>query len=194
MAQHTNLSTTDGVDLSFQQMLGAWRIMSAASPRRALASDAGLECIFSGVPVPFFNVALITDARVSAGALAAHGRRACAFAADKDVPWLFVVTGETLEEGVDPAAALDACGLVPAMPLTGMVASHLAAGRARDGRPRPRDPAGRRAVRGGSGHQRGRLRHGPRGRQAVDGPAGILGRATTSSSGSRATRRSAARQ
>jgi GNAT superfamily N-acetyltransferase len=134
MADHAHLSTTDGVDLSFQQMLGAWRIMSSASPHRTLASEAGLECIFSGVAVPFFNVALITDARVSAGALAAHGQRACAFAADKNVPWLFVVTHETLEEGVDPAATLDACGFVPAMPLTGMVASHLApATRATDG-------------------------------------------------------------
>jgi GNAT superfamily N-acetyltransferase len=134
MPEYTNLSTTDGVDLSFRQMLGAWRIMSAAAPRRALASEAGLECIFSGVPVPFFNVALITDARVSAESLEAHGRRACAFAADKDVPWLFVVTQETLEDGLDPAAALDACGLVPAMPLTGMVASHLApAARATNG-------------------------------------------------------------
>jgi GNAT superfamily N-acetyltransferase len=125
MPEYTNLSTTDGVDLSFSQMLGAWRIMSAASPRRALESHAGLECIFSGVPVPFFNVALITDARVPADALAAHGQRACAFAAGKDVPWLFVVTQETLEDGVDPAATLDACGLAPAMPLTGMVASQL---------------------------------------------------------------------
>ena len=126
MPEPTNLSTTEGVDLSFRQMLGAWRIMSAAAPHAALSSQPGLECIFSGVPVPFFNVALITDTRVSGEALAAHGQRACAFAADQDVPWLFVVTHETLEEGVDPEATLDACGLAPAMPLTGMLAPHLA--------------------------------------------------------------------
>ena len=72
MPEPTNLSTTDGVDLSFRQMLGAWRIMSAAAPHAALSSQPGLECIFSGVPVPFFNVALITDARVSGEALAAR--------------------------------------------------------------------------------------------------------------------------
>jgi GNAT superfamily N-acetyltransferase len=134
MPEYTNLSTTDGVDLSFSQMLGAWRIICAAAPRPAMASDAGLECIFSGIPVPFFNVAVVTDARVPATVLADHGRRACDFAADKNVPWLFVVTHETLEPGVDPAASLDACGLVPAMPLTGMVASQLMpATRATDG-------------------------------------------------------------
>jgi GNAT superfamily N-acetyltransferase len=126
MPDHANLTTTGGVDLSFSQMLGTWRIMSAAAPRAAQASHPGLECIFTGIPVPFCNVALITDARVTAAALATHGERACAFAADKDVPWLFVVTQETLDEGVDPAAALDGCGLAPAMPLTGMVAQELA--------------------------------------------------------------------
>jgi len=134
MPQPTNLSTTDGVDLSFRQLLGSWRLMAAVAPKPSALSAPGFECIFAGVPVPFFNVALITDPRVSSAALTAHGRQACDFAADKDVPWLFIVTHETLDAGVDPAAALDGCGLAPAMRLTGMVASHLTpAARAAEG-------------------------------------------------------------
>jgi GNAT superfamily N-acetyltransferase len=134
MPEYTNLSTTNGVDLSFRQMLGAWRIMCAPSPGRTDGSEGGVDFVFSGIPVPFFNVALVTDPRVSSDALASCGRRACAWAADKHVPWLFVVTHDTLDADVDAAAVLDGCGLAPAMPLTGMLAPHVApAARVPDG-------------------------------------------------------------
>jgi GNAT superfamily N-acetyltransferase len=126
MTERTNLSPTGGVDLSFRQLLGAWRMFSAQSPRQALVSEPGLDCIFTGVPIAFFNVALITADRVSAAELAAYGRRACACAADADDPWLFIVTHETLEAGTDPAAVLDACGLAPVMRLRGMLAPQVA--------------------------------------------------------------------
>jgi hypothetical protein len=47
------------------------------------------------------------------------------WAEDKGAPWLFVVTHEALEPGVDAAATLDACGLMPLLPLTGMLASQI---------------------------------------------------------------------
>ena len=50
----------------------------------------GLECIFAGIPVAFFNVGLVTEHQVSADALRTHGERACSFAAEKGVPWLFI--------------------------------------------------------------------------------------------------------
>jgi GNAT superfamily N-acetyltransferase len=134
MAHHTNLSTTDGVDLSFRQMLGAWRILCAPSPGLTDASEGGVDFVFGGIPIPFFNVALVTEPRVSSDALASCGRQACAWAADKQVPWLFVVTQETLDADVDAAATLDGCGLAPVMPLTGMLATQVApAARVPDG-------------------------------------------------------------
>jgi GNAT superfamily N-acetyltransferase len=134
MTQHTNLSTTDGVDLSLRQMLGAWRIMCSSSPGMTAASEGGVDFVFSGIPIPFFNVALATEPRLSTGALASSARRACAWAADKQVPWFFLVTQETLEADVDAAATLDGCGLAPVMPLTGMLAPQVApAARVPDG-------------------------------------------------------------
>jgi GNAT superfamily N-acetyltransferase len=81
---------------------------------------------FSGLPVPFFNMAALTGRDIAAATLAAHGRQACDWAADKSVPWMFVVTHERLAEGVDAAATLAACGLVPLLGMTGMEAQRVA--------------------------------------------------------------------
>ena len=62
---------------------------------------------------------------VSADALTSQGQAACAWASGRNVPWLFVVTHEALEPGVDATAALDGCGLAPMMPLTGMIAQRI---------------------------------------------------------------------
>jgi GNAT superfamily N-acetyltransferase len=113
---------TDSVQLSIEQFTDAWRLMCGASARRASASLDGLELVFSGLPVAFFNVGLATGRGLSSAALAACGRRACDWAAGHGVPWLFVTTKETLADGVDAAAALDPVGLAPLMPLTGMLA------------------------------------------------------------------------
>jgi GNAT superfamily N-acetyltransferase len=48
------------------------------------------------------------------------------WASDKGAPWLFVATHEALEPGVDAGATLGECGLVPLLPLTGMVARQIA--------------------------------------------------------------------
>lgn len=125
---------SDNVDLAIQQFSAAWRLMcSGASGYRGVEHD-GIEYIFSGLPIGFFNVALLTKRQgVSGPALASHGHDACAWAADKDVPWLLMVTHEALESGVDAAAELDACGLVPMMSMTAMIAQHVAPARVPEG-------------------------------------------------------------
>jgi GNAT superfamily N-acetyltransferase len=117
----------DDVTLSIRQMDGAWRLMCAEGPKPVVATTEGIQYIFSGVPISFFNLALLTGSSLSAEALSARGREACAWAAAQSVPWLLMVTHERLESGVDAAAALDACGLAVVMPMTGMLAGTVAA-------------------------------------------------------------------
>ncbi len=116
----------DDVTLSIRQMDGAWRLMCAAAPKSVVAATEGIQYIFSGLPVSFFNVALLTGSGLSADELSARGREACAWAAAQSVPWLMVVTHERLESGVE-VAVLDACGLATVMPMTGMRARTVAA-------------------------------------------------------------------
>ena len=59
----------------------------------------GIEFVFSGLPIAFFNVALFTGRGISDEGLASRGQQACACASDKGVPWLLVVTHDTLEPG-----------------------------------------------------------------------------------------------
>ena len=117
----------DDVTLSIRQMDGAWRLMCAGAPESVVAATEGIQYIFSGLPVSFFNLALLTGSGLSADALSARGREACAWAAAQSVPWLLMVTHERLESGVDVAATLDACGLAAVMPMTGMRARTVAA-------------------------------------------------------------------
>ncbi len=113
------------VELSVQQMCEAWRLMSRDSPRLRMSAGDGIDYIFSGLPVAFFNVAVLTRPSISAAALRQYGDEARAWAADTNVPWFFVLTHEALEAGVDPQAVLAECGLAPALPLTGMFAARV---------------------------------------------------------------------
>jgi GNAT superfamily N-acetyltransferase len=117
----------DDVALSIRQMDGAWRVMCAGGPRYLAAVGAGVQYIFSGVPISFFNIAVLTAPGQSAAALAARGHEACAWAAAHDVPWMLIVTHELLDAGVDAAATLEACGLAAVMPMTGMSARAVGA-------------------------------------------------------------------
>jgi GNAT superfamily N-acetyltransferase len=117
----------DDVGFSISQFRQAWRLFCGACPSHLADRNGAVEYIFSGLPVPFFNVAVVTARNVSADALQAQARLACTWSADKGVPWMFVVTHEALEAGVDAALELDACGLTPAIPLTGMRAPRIAA-------------------------------------------------------------------
>lgn len=115
----------EGIDLSIRQFGDAWRVLCAGGPAPSVAVEDGIECIFSGLPIGFFNIALLTGRGVSGDELTAHADHACAWASDKSVPWLFVVTHEALADGVDAAAILDRCSLAPMMALTGMVAEKV---------------------------------------------------------------------
>jgi GNAT superfamily N-acetyltransferase len=122
---HRNTATGDDVGLSLRQFSQAWRLMCTLAPAPQIVIGDGIEYIFSGCPVAFFNVALVTGRAVDDERLRTHAEDACAWAADKGVPWLFVVTHETLNPGVDATAILDRAGFVSLMPLTGMVATQV---------------------------------------------------------------------
>ncbi len=117
---------SDDVALSVRQFTEAWRIMCTGSTGHTVTVSDGVQYVFSGLPIPFFNVALLCDRRISADALKAGAEHACAWALSKGVPWLFILTHETLESGVNATEILDSCGLGAMMPLTGMVAQRVA--------------------------------------------------------------------
>ena len=119
---------TDSVQLSIEQFTSAWRLMCGASPQYASSSADDLALVFSGLPVGFFNVGVVTGRGVTVDRLATAARRACAWAGTQAVPWLLVTTHEALDAGVDASSTLDALGLAPIMPLTGMRAPSLVPG------------------------------------------------------------------
>jgi hypothetical protein len=115
----------DNVDLSVRQFTGAWKVMCTGGSGHTVIESDGVQYIFSGVPIPFFNVALLSSRTISSDALMSGAKRACTWASSHGVPWLFVLTHETLDTGVDAAAVLDRCGLAAMMPLTGMLAPRV---------------------------------------------------------------------
>ena len=117
---------SDDVGASISQFGDAWRLLCGASPGYVVDGNGATEYIFSSLPIPFFNVALLRGRNVSAGALETEARTACAWAAPRSIPWMFVVTHEALAADVDAATVLDACGLTPMLPMTGMRAQRLA--------------------------------------------------------------------
>ena len=66
----------DPVTRSIDQLVGAWRLLCGRGPRHVLASGDGVEYAFSGLQVPFFNLAAVTAHDVTAETLAAQGREA----------------------------------------------------------------------------------------------------------------------
>lgn len=116
----------DDLELSLQQFSGAWRLFCEGAPDGVMGSGDGIEYVFSGLPIPFFNVALLNGRGISARQLEARAREATAFASDKRVPWLFVVTHDALEGELDVNSLLESCSLTPVMPLTGMVSDRVA--------------------------------------------------------------------
>lgn len=116
---------SDSLALSLSQFERAWQTLCAAAPGHVMASQPGMELLFSRLPIPFFNVAILTERLGSAAALRARAAEASAFATRQGVPWFLVVTHDLLAPGVDPVAALDEQGLTPMVNLTGMFAETL---------------------------------------------------------------------
>jgi GNAT superfamily N-acetyltransferase len=119
----------DHVDLSIRLFHESWRLMFADRPGAASGAGDGVDYVFSGLPIAFFNVAFLTSRADSAGALEARAREACAWAAGRNAPWLMLVTHEALAPGLDATATLAAAGLAPMLPLTGMIAQRIEPGR-----------------------------------------------------------------
>ena len=116
-------------------------------PGSRIESAAGVDYIFTGLPIPFFNVAVLTGRQLSAAALAAHGaRRHSSGRRTRERRGCSIVTHEALEPGVDAAAVLDGCGLAPLLPMTGMIAQAVSPADAVSGWPPARRTAGRRAA------------------------------------------------
>ena len=118
--------TKDDVDVSISQFADAWRVLCGASPDHAFDEDADIDYVFSGLPIPFFNAAVITARDVTHDGLDTLGRGAITWAADKAVPWMFLVTHEAVAPGVDVSSTLEPHGLVPLIPMTGMRAQRIA--------------------------------------------------------------------
>lgn len=111
---------------SVSHFCAAWRVICAPCPDPTFVSGGGIEYLYSGLPIAFFNVGVVTDDSVSRGALEAYTRAARRFAAGRSVPWLLIVTHEALAADVDAEAVLDSCGFTPIIPLTGMRTERLA--------------------------------------------------------------------
>lgn len=117
---------SDSANLSVRQFTEAWKLLCARFPGHARHEEDGVACVFSGSPIAFFNVAFVLGRGVTAEALADRARRATAWANERAVPWMLVVTQEALAPAVDAAASLDGVGLAPVMTLTGMLADEVA--------------------------------------------------------------------
>jgi GNAT superfamily N-acetyltransferase len=116
----------DDIDFSISQFGDAWRLLCGASPGHVIDQDVTIDYLFSGLPIPFFNVALVTARSVSRESLEKSGRDAVKWSAGHSVPWMFIVTHEALAPGVDAASVLETSGLTPIIPMTGMRAQRLA--------------------------------------------------------------------
>jgi len=121
-----NTRLGDDIELSIAQFREAWTLLCNRADGFAFERAAAVDYIFSGLPIPFFNAAIVTARDVSGNALRALGRDACAWAAPKGVPWMFLVTHDALAPGVDAVSVLDPCGLTPMLPMTGMRAERIA--------------------------------------------------------------------
>jgi hypothetical protein len=126
MAYDTRMSMTADAAFSITQFRDAWRLLCAATPATVTETAEGVDYIFSGIPIAFFNVAIVNTDQITAEQLAASGRRALEWAAPSGVPWLFLVTHDALAADVDATAALEPCGLVPMLAMTGMIAHRIA--------------------------------------------------------------------
>jgi GNAT superfamily N-acetyltransferase len=108
-------------NLSIQQFVDAWQVFAEAAPARSASSQPGLELIFAGVPISFFNAGVLTKQGISADQLRACAETARDWASKSGLPWMLIVTQEALATDTDAGAVLDACGYALAMPLYGMV-------------------------------------------------------------------------
>jgi GNAT superfamily N-acetyltransferase len=112
------------LDEANQQFVGAWRMFVGRMPAGETTEMDGVVALFGHIPVPFFNVCLLTSPVPTPAQL---GRRLSAgmeYASTRGVPWFFALCDEWLPEGAGDVLA--EAGLSPAMKLTAMAADTLA--------------------------------------------------------------------
>ena len=115
----------NSVDLGIRQFGDAWRVLCSSAPQASVERGDGIDYVFSRLPISFFNAAVVTARDQSAAALEDRAEAAKAWASDKGVPYLFVLTHEGLASGVDANRALAGAAFAPIMPLTGMLARSI---------------------------------------------------------------------
>jgi len=96
----------DAVSLSMSQFSRAWRQFAAANPGSLVENGPGVEYVLCGLPIPFFNVVLLTEPRLTADALASHARAASERVSGTALPWMLLVTAELGRVGVDASLEL----------------------------------------------------------------------------------------
>jgi GNAT superfamily N-acetyltransferase len=114
------------INLSLSQVCGAWQQMCVSFPQAAFAETSAAQCLFAGIPIPFFNLGVLTREASSPEDLAGQAGEVCAWAQPHQLPWFLMATHENLAPGVDAAAVLDDLGLMPLLNLTGMIAEEVA--------------------------------------------------------------------
>lgn len=108
---------------SNQIFLNAWEVIGAGAPDAIRHSLEGMEFAWSGLPSPFFNLALSTAAPASLEAFSTAVADAVAWAAPRNAPWMLGLCHETLGELFTPAVEyLEQNGFGVMMALTGMEA------------------------------------------------------------------------
>src|SRR4051794_4974433 len=63
--------TIDHVGLSICQFIDAWRVLCSSFPSYSSHRVDGVACVFSGVPIGFFNAAVLTARGVFDGEVTA---------------------------------------------------------------------------------------------------------------------------
>ncbi len=110
-------------DESNQVFLKAWEVIGSGAPDAGRHSLEGIELAWSGLPSPFFNLALSIAAPASLGDFSAKVKETVDWATPRNAPWILGLCQETLGELFVPAAEhLEQNGFAVMMTLTGMEA------------------------------------------------------------------------
>ena len=59
------IAVTDPVDLSISHFIDAWRTLCEGAPRYADEDVDGVHYVFSGIPIAFVSVAVVTGRNVA---------------------------------------------------------------------------------------------------------------------------------
>lgn len=111
---------------SHRILLDAWGALSHNNPYLQTLREGPIETIHSGLPVMFFNLSVTTQTPESMADFEVDAADTMAWNHERNQPWMFVLSKETLADLYEPAQAwLSQQGFVPLLPLYGMEADQL---------------------------------------------------------------------